>query len=86
MAKLNLLILRFIRKSSLINYLMAKSKQRHKKKKVNGQQLEAQRKNEYKRKIIRLAKLFGAEDVLHWIPKKDWESFTKLFYEHLVMK
>lgn len=53
---------------------MAKSKQRHKKKKVNGQQLEAQRKNEYKRKIIRLAKLFGAEDVLHWIPKKDWES------------
>lgn len=52
---------------------MAKSKRKHKKKKINYQQLEGQRKNEYKRKIVRLAKLCGAEDALPWIPKKDWE-------------
>jgi hypothetical protein len=52
---------------------MPKTKHRNKKK-VNHQQLVAQRRNDYKRKIIRLAKLVGAEEALPWISKADWEQ------------
>ena len=52
---------------------MPKSK-RKTKKKVNHQQLAAQRRNDYKRKIVRLARLVGAKDALPWISKSDWEK------------
>ncbi|MEQ9443098.1 MAG: hypothetical protein RIG62_28945 [Cyclobacteriaceae bacterium] len=51
-----------------------KRKRRDKKKKISPQQLEGQRKNEYRRKIVRLAKLVDAEDALPLIPKEDWNS------------
>jgi len=52
---------------------MPKTKRRNKKK-VNHQQLAAQRRNDYRRKIVRLAKLVGAEEALPWISKADWEQ------------
>jgi hypothetical protein len=57
---------------------MAKKK-KNKKKQQSPSVLEAQRRKEFMRRLVRLAKAVGAEETLRWIPKQDLDRlyFTR---------
>ncbi len=58
---------------------MAKNK-KNKKRQQNTAVLEAQRKKEFMRRLVRLAKAVGAEEALRWIPRQDIERIYQFRY------